>query len=81
MDHKYYLTNHPHHSLVLICRSDLPDVIELVDVVIQAADEGEQQHHLDKSPVEDRRQSGLRYILYFTLQPPVQRNGSFSSWR
>ena len=26
---------------------DLPDVIELVDIIIQAADEGKQQHHLD----------------------------------
>ena len=60
MDHKYYHTNHPHHSLVLICRSDLPDVIELVDVVIQAADEGEQQHHLDS-----RGQRTVRTEIYF----------------
>ena len=31
---------------------DLPHVIQLVDVIIQAANEGKQQHHLDSYPVD-----------------------------
>ena len=31
---------------------DLPHVIQLVDVIIQAANEGKQQHHLDNYPVD-----------------------------
>ena len=45
-------SDHNHQDRLVLMTPDLPHVIQLVDVIIQAANEGKQQHHLDNYPVQ-----------------------------